>query len=272
MKNLIKTGYILLILLLSACGSQSMSGANTNGMGMMDNEGSMDESGMMGNGNGGTMRFHMATIPKTYAGLESPVASSEESILRGETVYTTNCATCHGDGGMGDGPAGVALDPAPAAVAHTSQMMSDDYLYWRISEGGIEFETSMLPFKNILTEEDRWDVINYVRALGAGDIAPRNQFGGQVNDPELQAAQQAEMLAEGIDQGVITQAEADLFAALHPSIDEFMEENRGELGDANETMMESGLAEMIAQGLLTEEEANQFSDIHDRLSIAGLMQ
>ena len=68
---------------------------------------------------------------------------------------------------MGDGPTASALDPAPAAIAHTSQMSGDDYLFWRISEGGVPFETAMPVFK-ALEEQDRWDVIDYIRALGKG--------------------------------------------------------------------------------------------------------
>ena len=96
---------------------------------------------------------------------------------------------------MGDGPAGSALNPAPAAVAHTSQMMADDYLFWRLSEGGIPFDTSMPPWK-VLDEQARWDMVNYMRALGAGTVNPASGMGGETYDPAVQAAQQAEILAQ----------------------------------------------------------------------------
>jgi mono/diheme cytochrome c family protein len=31
----------------------------------------------------------------------------------GKSVYTTNCSSCHGDSGKGDGPVGAALNPKP---------------------------------------------------------------------------------------------------------------------------------------------------------------
>jgi mono/diheme cytochrome c family protein len=114
----------------------------------------------MGMGNGMMARHH-AQIPQGYAGLSNPIANSEESINRGAEIYTTHCASCHGDGGMGDGPAGVALDPLPSAVAHSSQMMGDDYLYWRISEGGAPFDTAMPAWSGTLDENARWDVKRY---------------------------------------------------------------------------------------------------------------
>ena len=72
---------------------------------------------------------------------------------------------------MGDGPTGETLDLPPAAIAHTSQMMGDDYLYYRVSEGGAAepFISSMPAWKGVLDEEARWDVINYVRALDGGE-------------------------------------------------------------------------------------------------------
>ena len=144
----------------------------------------------MGIGSGGMMARHHAEIPPEYAGLTNPVPAGEPSLERGAQLYATNCASCHGDGGMGDGPAGSALEPAPAPVAHTSQMMGDDYLFWRISEGGATFGTSMPPWK-VLDEQARWDLVNYMRALGEGTVQPASNMGGVAFDPTVQAEQQA---------------------------------------------------------------------------------
>ena len=46
------------------------------------------------------------------------VTADEVSLERGAELYATNCASCHGDGGMGDGPIGAALDPAPSPLSH----------------------------------------------------------------------------------------------------------------------------------------------------------
>jgi mono/diheme cytochrome c family protein len=90
--------------------------------------------GMMGNN---SMRIaHHAAIPEVYAGLSNPTAADAELLERGVAIYASSCAVCHGDGGMGDGPGAVNLDPPVSAIAHTSQMLSDAYLFWRTSEGG----------------------------------------------------------------------------------------------------------------------------------------
>ncbi|KAA3644193.1 MAG: cytochrome c [Chloroflexi bacterium] len=259
----ISVSILLIAFILGACGTQNNADPSTNSSNDTD-------TGMMNNE--GMMRFHMATIPDPYAGLENPIPPDEESIARGQDIYAVNCATCHGDGGMGDGPAGAALDPPPAPVAHTSQMMSDAYMFWRISEGGRDFGTTMISFAGTLTEQDRWDVVNYIRALGSNEVMPIEQFGGQVNDPAIQATQQAEMLSAAVTQEILTQEEADFFATMHPTIDEFIQNNRAELSDTNKPIMESGLDAMIAQSIITDEEGSQFLDIHNRLLDAGLMR
>jgi len=74
----------------------------------------------------------------------------------------TNCATCHGASGKGDGPAAAAL-PAPKPADWTSakvQAESDGELFWKISTG----RGAMPPWKH-LPDKDRWEIVNYIRTL-----------------------------------------------------------------------------------------------------------
>lgn len=108
-------------------------------------------------------------LPSEYAGLTNPLTSTDETISQGARLYQSNCASCHGDAGQGDGPAGVSLEPRPSNLAANEDSLSDDYLFWRISEGGM-FEpfNSMMPgWDSILREEQIWQVITYIRELGS---------------------------------------------------------------------------------------------------------
>lgn len=245
----------VLTLLLTACGAQ---GNDTNpGM-------SMNNDGMMSR--------HHAEIPAEYAGLKNPIPADEESLERGAALYTTNCASCHGDGGMGDGPAGSALVPAPAAVAHTSQMMADDYLFWRVSEGGTPFATSMPPWK-VLDEQSRWDIVNYMRALGSGTVNPAVGMGGEAYDPVVQATRQAKMLAQAVDEGVVTQEEASTFKLVHDAVEQYQSEhpeimNSGKNATEREATI---LSALVDETIITQTQADAFQDIHDRLGTSGLM-
>ena len=248
--------FVLLTILLTACGRQS----TETGFGMG-----------MGSGNGMMTRHH-AEIPAEYIGVTNPIPVDEVSLERGAALYATNCASCHGDGGMGDGPAGAALDPVPAPVAHTSQMMADDYLFWRISEGGTPFATSMPAWK-VLDEQSRWDLINYMRALGAGTVKPGTGMGGAAFDPTVQAANQDEMLKQAVEQGVITEAEADIFNTVHTAAEQYRIEhpevvNSGENANEREAAI---LAALVAEKNITQQQADAFPDIHDRLGASGLM-
>ena len=142
----------LLALFVSACG------APTSGPGMHG----MSPGGDMG-------ARHHAAVPEEYANLQSPPSESLD-VDAGGGLYTSMCASCHGDDGMGNGPAASALDPAPAPVAHTGSMLSDGYLYWRIAEGGAEFGSAMPGWKSSGNVEIRWRDSWYASAAtdGAG--------------------------------------------------------------------------------------------------------
>jgi mono/diheme cytochrome c family protein len=234
------------------------------GMGMMQ----------MGGG-GGMMARHHATVPAEYAGLTNPVPADEESLARGAGIYELHCTTCHGEGGMGDGPAGQQLDPPPAAVAHTSRMLGDDYLFWRVSEGGAHepFRSAMPSWQDVLDDTDRWDVINYVRALGSGQAVPgRGPGGGAAFDPAVEAQRHADMAAAGVAQGVISQEEADTFLSVHAELDALMGGEMAGMSGGMTMMQEQMLAQLVEQGTITLDQAATFGEAHEKLLAAGLME
>lgn len=104
--------------------------------------------------------------PAEYADKVSPKLSAAD-LETGMNKYRINCASCHGETGMGDGPAATALDPKPEPLATTSAELSDAYLFWRISEGGMmaPFNSSMPAWKTLLSEEEIWQITGYLRSL-----------------------------------------------------------------------------------------------------------
>ncbi len=223
---------------------------------------------MMGPGSGMMARHH-AAVPAEYSGLKNPVAADDDSLARGAEIYANQCATCHGDEGLGDGPGGASLDPPPAPLAHTGRMLADDYLFWRISEGGAmaPFNSAMPAWKASLEETERWDLINYLRVMSGGQPAP-GPF-----DAQAEAEQRADMLAKAKEDGLITEEEAALFDEVHAAMDVLLTERPMPMGPGG--MMGAGqsdvLAELVDQGTFTEEQIQAFNVIHDRLLAAGLM-
>lgn len=240
----------------------------------MPEESTNQQAGMgMGPGSGMMARHH-ATIPTEYAGLKNPIEADEVSLQRGAELYATHCVNCHGDGGMGDGPAGQALDPRPAPIAHTSRMLGDDYMFWRVSEGGLHepFTSAMPRWQDVMDDAARWDVINYVRALGSGQVTPGQNMMGAVFDPEAEAAKHAEMTAKGIQQKLISQVEAETFLSVHAELDKLMAAGMAGQSGTMEDMRSIMLEQLLTDDLVTSDEAALFNDVHDRLMAAGLME
>jgi hypothetical protein len=144
-------------------------------------------------------------------------------------------------------------------------------LFWRITEGGAAFGTGMLPFGEILTEDERWDVINYVRALGRGDVQPGEMIGGEPFDQAAELAQRAEMLAAAIEQGVIGEGESQVFDQVHSAMDAYLD-GEGDTSAIQAMGLAGILDAMVANGVVTSEQAEMFLDVHDRLVSAGLME
>ncbi|HJR40534.1 MAG TPA: cytochrome c [Gemmatimonadaceae bacterium] len=126
-----------------------------------------------------------ATID-SMAGLANPRPMSAASLENGRKYYQINCAVCHGAGGAGNGPAvryGVA---APTLLGAVTRARTDGYIWGVIRNG-----RGLMPTYNRIEEGDRWDVVNYVRALqGVGgapaDTSPAGypgQNGPQVPGP-----------------------------------------------------------------------------------------
>lgn len=92
----------------------------------------------------------------------NPIPSSPDSIARGSNVYLANCANCHGVEGTGDGPTGGGVLPAPGPIGPAVSTIGDGQLAYVITQG--VSGTSMPPFATSLSENDRWDLVNYLRS------------------------------------------------------------------------------------------------------------
>lgn len=208
----------------------------------------------MGSQSQGMMVRHHAEIPAAYADLVSPVPADADSLARGKTTYTQLCVTCHGEGGMGDGPSAASLNPAPVAIAHTSQMMSDGYLYWRITEGGHTFETAMPAWGEALDDQTRWDVINYVRSLGSsGGMGQGGMGQGQLG-----------MLQAALNAGLITEEDAAFFQTVQQAVREHYAIGQGGgMGRIVEQAISSGQA--VSDGVISQADADRFNAIHNAL-------
>ena len=89
----------------------------------------------------------------------NPVAPDAESLALGERLYLANCASCHGPDGSGGGPLSTVPHARPLTEAVAAS--SDAELAYRVAVGMAG--TPMPPFAGLLTEEERWHLVNYLR-------------------------------------------------------------------------------------------------------------
>jgi len=108
-----------------------------------------------------------STPPAEYAGKDNSKANDAAAATAGKDLYAINCASCHGAAGMGDGPTAASLDPKPNPIALEMKSLTDDYVFWRISEGGAfpPFNSAMPAWKASLTEEQIWQIISYLHTI-----------------------------------------------------------------------------------------------------------
>jgi mono/diheme cytochrome c family protein len=92
--------------------------------------------------------------------LPNPTPVSPASLENGRKLYTINCAVCHGLSGAGDGPATKYGMAAINIITATTQARTDGYIYGMIRNG-----RGLMPTYNRIEEAERWDVVNYLRAL-----------------------------------------------------------------------------------------------------------
>jgi mono/diheme cytochrome c family protein len=98
------------------------------------------------------------------------MASLSHSEMKGDAgsgkgIYEKNCAMCHGKEGKGDGMGAKSLKPKASNFSDpTVAAKSDKDLYDAITKG--KPGSAMISFEKTLTEQQRWDVIAFIRSLG----------------------------------------------------------------------------------------------------------
>jgi mono/diheme cytochrome c family protein len=123
-----------------------------------------------------------ATID-SMAAIPNPTPVSDSSLANGRKYFQINCAVCHGERAMGDGPATKFGMPGINLTMDITKARTDGYIFGMIRNG-----RGLMPPYNRIEEMDRWDVVNYVRALQGvngrqvevGALAPPGVTGDKV--------------------------------------------------------------------------------------------
>jgi mono/diheme cytochrome c family protein len=118
--------------------------------------------------------------------------SNSEKITKGKTLFETNCSSCHGMEGRGDGIAGKTLNPPPRNFHELTGWTNGpafSKMFKTLQEGIIA--RGMASYSSIPTE-DRISIIHYIRTL-------RNDFPA-IEQNELKELDKTYSLSSGIKQ------------------------------------------------------------------------
>lgn len=103
--------------------------------------------------------------------LENPVPATPAAIAAGSKIYQQHCQSCHGANGDGKGEKAPELSTAPGDFTDAAKMsgLKDGELYWEITKG----RHPMPAFEKKLTEQERWEAVDYIRTFAAKSSAAR---------------------------------------------------------------------------------------------------
>lgn len=122
-------------------------------------------------------RVARPSVPAPYQNLTNPLRNAGDALAKyteeGRVLYEKNCSHCHGVGGAGDGFMARAFRLRPANFHDPIRPLTDDYLFWRIKQGGAglppestPWDSAMPAWGGALSDEEIWKII-----LGLTDVA-----------------------------------------------------------------------------------------------------
>ncbi|MEE3202792.1 MAG: c-type cytochrome [Acidobacteriota bacterium] len=98
---------------------------------------------------------------------DNPIATSEESIAAGRTIYGRFCRSCHGQLADGRGMAAPAGSRPANLIDAEWDYGSTDAEIFKIIKEGIEPKYDMDAWEGRISDDDMWNVINYLRDLAS---------------------------------------------------------------------------------------------------------
>lgn len=124
-------------------------------------------------------------------------------LQEGEAAYTFYCIGCHGENGLGDGPAARMLNPAPRNFQKAkfkfistrfAELPTDEDLFRTISNG---LRGSSMPSWGHLPEQTRWALVEYIKTFSDIWKRPPTPSIPFVTDPYVEMKDKSEAIKRG---------------------------------------------------------------------------
>lgn len=151
--------------------------------------------------------------------IENPFPITAEGLERGEELYNTFCAICHGEAGNGLGYLVADDNPNAKYPAAPANFLLEEFVnasngryYHSIMYG----KNVMGAYKDKISYEERWQVIHWIRALQAEELGKEYSEDANTLNPEFGTpASQMDMMAENVQDAELAPAPAEHSDASH---------------------------------------------------------
>lgn len=111
-------------------------------------------------------------MPPDASSLKNPVPLNAATVADAHQLYVSNCQKCHGINGDGKVPPGAtyfySTKPTDFTSARRIDAMSDGEILWKMTNG----RKPMPGFKNRLSDEQRWELVNLIRVFAHPERVP----------------------------------------------------------------------------------------------------
>ncbi len=103
------------------------------------------------------------SVPAKYKAMKSTQKADATTLNTGKMLYTKHCKSCHGGGGLGDGPKSSSMKTKVNKFKDAKfQGQTDGEIYFESFVGRDEMPNFE---KKIADEEERWAIVSFVRTL-----------------------------------------------------------------------------------------------------------
>jgi caa(3)-type oxidase subunit IV len=147
-------------------------------------------------------------VAEAKSKLVKPWISTPALIAHGKELFAVNCTSCHGDQGLGNGPAASALNPHPRNFHQDKDWVNGrkpSQVFGTIKNG---VAGSAMASFSTLPSDDRWALVHFVLSLGptppadtAADLAkigidPNKEGSSEVADVTIPVEAAMKMMAQ----------------------------------------------------------------------------
>jgi mono/diheme cytochrome c family protein len=103
----------------------------------------------------------LAKAPEKYKLKQNPLANDRDAVAAGKVLFEEHCEDCHGAGAAGG-------RKAPSLRAQEVQEAAPGAIFWILTNGVVR---KKMPVWSKLPEPERWQLVSYIKSLGAPDAA-----------------------------------------------------------------------------------------------------